>query len=931
MNDHELPSVLTLEQAATYLQIPLVDLQAELEKGHIPGRQIAGQWRIKKEVLLRLLEEPSPQADTVKSAPVDGATVVATTTLVPIDDVEHPAVTEPVVTKATKTPEPPPDPPKPQPESLPTSPRSSTLPTPSPGCEHARVFSYNLEQGYGSGRLMDNRYVFLDSRNLVDSNYRPFPGDIVELEPTQTKKRGLEGRRIQLVLRSGALNVTAPITSGVTNAIERKITPTKTSDTPTPLPSLSRPKQSRKSVPTPQGPPRAQELYARAAVARQERRYSDARRLFREAIQAGGEVSVYIQYSKMEDELRQRDEARRIARQAMQAFPTDPMVYDMYGQMERRARNYKEAETIFRQGLTIAPTHRNLLWGLGQTLSQMSDESSLREAGEIFDQLDRRGMLNKTDNVYRRFQALRRNARANRAYTFFKASNLRVGIAGRRDLPAHITDLLAETTDPELAERFGLTGGFLVRCFQRNATHADLVNLSAFLEGIGNQHILGVQEGWEAVLNPTLAFIVVPNVDAVHDHVMSLNSVRSAAIVPLDDMLLEGSDAVQTLRDKLSYYFARRDLYTTGPPVSGRRHFGRERLLLQLIDELHHGHFIGIYGLRRMGKTSLTWHLRDEKLKGDLIVVVTLLEYQASAEGHCGPIYWAIERELYSSLGERSLPEAAELMRLGRVPQYSQLSVDWKTIQLYFREDLRALLDEIKKGALAGIGHLIIVLDELERILPLGGQKGMEGYLDMFALFRGLSQNERYLGLFSSIVVAANASISERGYWQGQENPVFALYRAYFLKPLTDKECAEMIVVLGRGMSVYWESDALDEVHKETAGHPFLARTFCSFVAEQNSARPLTVTKEMVRAAIPDFLHYHGDKLGQITELIQQIFPDEEKLLFQMARDELPSEFSDDALRHLQDYGLIIRRDGTYAITMNLLKRWLRRRAGIKE
>jgi hypothetical protein len=140
-----------------------------------------------------------------------------------------------------------------------------------------------------------------------------------------------------------------------------------------------------------------------------------------------------------------------------------------------------------------------------------------------------------------------------------------------------------------------------------------------------------------------------------------------------------------------------------------------------------------------------------------------------------------------------------------------------------------------------------------------------------------------------------------------------------------------MIVVLGRGMSVYWESDALDEVHKETAGHPFLARTFCSFVAEQNSARPLTVTKEMVRAAIPDFLHYHGDKLGQITELIQQIFPDEEKLLFQMARDELPSEFSDDALRHLQDYGLIIRRDGTYAITMNLLKRWLRRRAGIKE
>jgi hypothetical protein len=183
----------------------------------------------------------------------------------------------------------------------------------------------------------------------------------------------------------------------------------------------------------------------------------------------------------------------------------------------------------------------------------------------------------------------------------------------------------------------------------------------------------------------------------------------------------------------------------------------------------------------------------------------------------------------------------------------------------------------------------------------------------------------------SSVVVAANAAISERGYWEGRENPVFALYRPIFLPPLSESECDEMIRTLGKGMSVYWEDDAIRAVFAETGGHPFLTRSLCSHIARQNPTRPLTVTSATVQEQIDPFIRNESDKLEQITELLRVNFPQEETFLERIALDERPSELQDESLRHLLGYQLIASDDGRgYKLTLNLLRRWLRRRAGVR-
>lgn len=384
-------------------------------------------------------------------------------------------------------------------------------------------------------------------------------------------------------------------------------------------------------------------------------------------------------------------------------------------------------------------------------------------------------------------------------------------------------------------------------------------------------------------------------------------------------------------RDLLGQYLGQRDLYNSTVPVygvSGRLFFGRERLLEQLADEVQRGHFIGIYGLRKMGKTSLVYQLRDEKLQGDAVAYVDLQALQMSQDIH--PLYYQLERDLYIRLSTRDT-SFANLLTLGKYERYSTLPITHEHIPLIFAEDMRALLDDLSEGKITSIRRIVIILDELERILPVSGQNGIQGYLEFFGLLRGLMQTERYRGFLSSVVVAANASISEHGYWEDRENPVFALYKTEFLKPFSAEECNDMVKTLGRGMSIRWEDEALQAVFTETGGHPFLTRLFCSRIARQYRNRPLMVTPEMVQSQILPFIREEGDKLEQITELLHRNFPQEEEFLLQIALDEVPHDLPDESLRHLLGYQLISTNGTKYSVTLNLLRRWLRRNAGVKD
>lgn len=970
-----LPDILTLEQAADYLQLAPDEVRSELEQERLPGIKIAGQWRIKRAALDKLfessqfLEQPALQARKAELTPAaesieqedispDKVEPEFDDQLISAELVEQPQQVEATTTPSDISPKSngsaqhisqlkennliPSDRVTEQLSKVGASslPKGSISPiyqfSQSDQRFRGDVFAYNAKQRFGYARLADNNVVWITPDHFLNRNYVPQLGDKISFEIEHTRK-GRQARNICLVEdeKSFITKVSASAAKKELAAPEDTTRPQERAPSPR---SFSTPRKEKSTPPLPapkQRPPRsgtleAQGLYQKAAVARTEGRTNEALRLFRQALEAGASMHMYETFVKMLNETGNKQEARQVIQQAINMFPDHIGFYVIYGQMERRNRNYTLAEEIFRQGVKLASSNRSLQMGLAQVLVQKGTEESLKEAGRIYGELAERGRFDTSDSYYQRYKAFQRSPRANKAYEFFQECQMRPGITGSVNLPKGVTDLVVDIQFPEFSESFGLSDAALVRCFGYNPRQADLVELQKYLRSFGPQDILGVQDGRRFVINKLLAFIAVANSDLVRDQVMNILSENGEAIVPLDDAQLKNPDnPLQVLRDVLGQYLGSRDLYGGHLPVSGRRFFGREKLLRELADRIQMGQFLGIYGLRKMGKTSLLYQLRDQNLRAEAVAYVDLQKSAALSEKNCNPLYWELERDLYQRLSKPQ-PELAELLRLGKISRFSDLPDGGQRARLWFDEDMRALLDMIQEGKVAAINRLVIVLDELEWILPFG-QERVEGYLEFFGLLRGLTQTERYRGLIASIVVAANASISERGYWEGRENPVFAFYSPIFLPPFTFDECSEMIRSLGKNMSVYWSDEALDKIFAETGGHPFLTRLFCSHIVNEYHTRPLTVTFEMVNAQLIPFMRGQGDKFMQITELLRQNFSDEEKFLEQIALDESPSYLSDEALRHLLGYQLIRLEGERYQITLNLLRRWLRHRAGVRD
>lgn len=669
--------------------------------------------------------------------------------------------------------------------------------------------------------------------------------------------------------------------------------------------------------------------YQLAIVARAEGRVSEARRLFELAIAEESAQNAYAAYAKMEMEQGDSERASGLIERALQKHPSSAVLYVMKGQMERRAGRHREAEQVFRKGLDQAAGDVILRQSLARTLADIGTASSFKEANRLFEQLEREGKVNTGDGAYQRYRALKNSARASRAYAFFdQFPGFRVDIPGRRDLPTHVTDLVVQINNNEFEASFGLRGAYLIRCFDLQPPKTEILALLEQLRVQGSQQV-GLSAGKAVPLSPSMAFVIVPGTGAVRDQFMSVLSENNEALIPLDDgnLVAAKATALEVLKQLLAQFLGSRDLYLSTLPVSGRKFYGRERLLVQVTDQIRRGEFVGIFGLRKMGKTSLVYQLRDQKLRDEAVAYIDLQASSALILKTFGPIYWEIERELLSHAISR-WPDIAKLLRLAAFSRFSDVPHDESRVALIFAEDLREVLTAIAQGRSHGVRSVVIVLDELERILPINQQTSVHGYVEFFALLRGLAQTEAFRGLISSVVVAANALISERASWEGKENPVFALYQPVFLPPFSENDTAHMVDALGKAMSVYWNAATLSTIFYELGGHPFLTRQFCGKLIKANPKRPLVVTPNMVSSVIPHFVRDEADKFEQIVELLHTYFPSEEMALEKLALGSADLSVDDTSIRHLTGYQLVQFKQGVPVVTPNALKRWLRHRAG---
>jgi len=392
-------------------------------------------------------------------------------------------------------------------------------------------------------------------------------------------------------------------------------------------------------------------------------------------------------------------------------------------------------------------------------------------------------------------------------------------------------------------------------------------------------------------------------------------------IVPLSlkelgELTAGEKESPDRLREVIGRWISERNLYDERGPVTGERFHGRAHTLRNLDRHLATGGGdIGIFGLRRIGKTSLLHELGDRlKLRDGLEPVFIDLEGNAGGHHVAHRIGVAVAR----SLAERSqLTERQARNALGLPERWND--ADPELLIATVGDGIRGLLLE---GRLKD-HRLILMLDEAEALVP-DVEHPKPHALTLFRVLRSVSQETRRLNL---VLAGVNATPSESPTLAGEDNPLFGSLSVRYLGPLEKDECEEMIRKIGRRMQVQWDGPAVGTLTEHVGAHPLLARLAASELVEEFPTRPLRPTVEQAELVRNRFAEFRSSVFEQMVQSLHRYYPSEFEVLQVIAEGDqvFASEMLEgdpSLMNHLAGYGVVSRERLT--IRIPAFREWLR-------
>jgi len=667
---------------------------------------------------------------------------------------------------------------------------------------------------------------------------------------------------------------------------------------------------------------KAREIFSSALLARNDKDYQHARSLFEEAIRLSPEKNFFDAYAAMEKHLGNWDKVREIYNRAREHFPHDVSILEALAMAERRAGNLAQCTEILRWALQEAPASPSLHLHLAQALVDLAEKDKrfeiLNEAKEHFRKATQclRGKLNVDERRQYHKMWILYHVRSRLAWFFFNEVGFlpvkwRVSMSSNQEVPREAW-ILIDPSKTRYSRLYSLDSLILVFCPMATAITEATVRRA--------EECLNDRAKEDERVKPDLLFIVLPELEGLRHRLKVLleDPESHPTVVPIKEselnMLLASGEKESFhnyLEQLLNEWIFQRDLYKGNFPVSGRRFFGREREIGLLNQNIEEGRSTGIFGLRKCGKTSLLYQLKLIR-KHDLVAYV---DPEASPLNDCKWLCWKAVQDWASH--DRRLARTLSLTRY----QYEDALPDFPQVLKEFSSDLRILMTELASDA-----KLILMIDEIEKILPITGEEW--GYsFEFFQFLRGVAQESQ--GKFVVMITGANPALCEMGQWHGKDNPMFQFFEELYLPLLPENECRDMIVTLGKGMGVEWEEEALRVVYELTGGHPFITRRLCSIIINRFRERPLRVSVNMIKEMESELLIRLDDLFQEIKMRLQRDYPDEWEVLEALANgfslDEIRQLVSNcyRALRHLEGYQLVELKEGQLKFKIKLIHKWL--------
>ena len=673
------------------------------------------------------------------------------------------------------------------------------------------------------------------------------------------------------------------------------------------------------------------EILAQAILARDNKEYDRARELYKKGMSDAPSVQLVLSYAAFEKNQNNKEAALDAYRRGIAVFPKVAKLREDAGVLAGNMGRTNTAVSLLSSALDLC-----------RNTEQAGELGALLALARLHARGDTNSSRQRALSFYRQATALRpvkslpghdqlnislieirlQHHRGDLTYRFLQRCGFDVTMANL--LSAHTTgaDLIARIENAEISESYGISGTVLVRCmFKQKLAVEDIEALDKTIEYYATRELISTQ----------MALLVLSSVPDDLKEIFFKRIERrdeNNLIVPVAQEVMETTDGEEisdaaapfdALRTVLNTWLYRRDLFARTYPVFGKRFFGRDRILAELKDAIVSARPSGIFGLRKVGKTSLLKECeRRATASGDIVVYVDLLRVPAGVN-YARWLYWRIANLLHEQTRHRA--QTAMRWRLGgQWIDYLDLP-DSFPVEVAFDADLSALIRSTAATEWGVRPRVVVLLDEIERILPTNpGDVEFQGLFEFLSYLRGFAQETQDLAI---IVTGANPSITEISQFNGRDNPVFNFFQEIYLQLLEPDEAGAMMHGLGRGMGVKFVDSACDRIVELTGGHPYFAREFCSFLAREYRERPLLVTTNKVESVVEGYLEQVGAKdFREIMDRLGRDYPKERDVCVELAKaaNRTPTR---GRLKHLVGYQLVKMRGNQPFLTMDLFRRWI--------
>jgi hypothetical protein len=396
------------------------------------------------------------------------------------------------------------------------------------------------------------------------------------------------------------------------------------------------------------------------------------------------------------------------------------------------------------------------------------------------------------------------------------------------------------------------------------------------------------------------------------------------------------------LRRVLFQHLGSSDLFAPGPPVYGWDFVGRAQELERIRKHLRGGRPIGLYGLRKIGKTSLIFNLRKQLLDesrqsaaqasatADVTVPVYLdVQKTSFLEQNRAGFLRGLIRAIYEALDELEIQvhELGLERDLNKTRNLSKLDPEQaEKAGLYA---LEILIDWARERP--GQRRIVLFIDEYERLLDNSDFPQRDG-LQILTYLRGLLQS--HPGVFAFLIAGRSRQLASKPSFDSQQNPLLNLLIDFPLAGMEQQEMNQLMSKIGRRLSLDFGHDALVLIWEETGGHPSLGREFGRLIDQEIPTQERNPTAKCITSSIVAGLRNRFrrqveltlQEIGQAVSKLDpaalltlsyvQTYPQEARVLA-----ELPSGVLDELCR----FGILQEQGGRWRIRIGCFGDWVQK------